>query len=124
MPTEVDPISRKTPDKNWALLQGEMFRLCHARASRAIKSGFYLEAIVLSESLILNRIEAVLSYSAGVSYDRFSVGKALRNVESHEVTVFEETTVWRSRLGEAKLTAIAGIELANRWSKESRKHKL
>lgn len=137
--------------ENWQKIQGEIFRLCYRRAKRAVRSGFYLEGITLSETLILNRIEAVLRDSAGVRFDRFSVGKALRGVESHKIeivdrslvsdtwswvdvrndlshhfsrVVVEEGLVWRLRLRKAREAAELGIQLANRWSKESRNHKI
>jgi hypothetical protein len=137
-------------EKSWNQVQGELFRLSYKRAKRAISSGFYLEAVSLSESLILNRIEVVLRNSAGVSYERFSVGRALNGVESHKIPLFDEGLLqetkiwvqsrnflshhfarvegdlkltWRARLSESKSTAIQGLFLANRWSRESRKHK-
>lgn len=136
--------------KIWNRIQGDLFRLAYNRAKRAIAAGFYLEAVALCESLILNRIEVVLRQSAGVVYDRFSVGKALNGVDSHKVPLFDEelfdeTTswvasrnylshhfarveddsklTWRKRLFVARETAIQGLALANRWSRESRKHK-
>jgi hypothetical protein len=134
----------------WNQVQGALFRLAYKRAQRAIEAGFYLEAVALCESLILNRIEVVLRHSAGVEYDKFSVGKALSNVETHKVPVFDkellaETKIWvkgrnylshhfaqvdtelalswRGRLAMASDSATRGLSLANRWSKESRKHK-
>ena len=136
--------------KSWNQIQGELFRLSYKRAKRAISAGFYLEAVSLSESLILNRIEVVLRHSAGVTFDKFSVGRALNGVESHKIplfddSLFEETKnwvwtrnflshhfarveedlkrTWKKRLIDARVTAIEGLALANRWSRESRKHK-
>lgn len=136
--------------QHWNVVQGALFRLAYRRAQRAIAAGFYLEAVALCESLILNRIEVILRHSAGVEYDKFSVGKALNNVESHKVPVFDkallvETKIWvngrnylshhiaqvdeemvltwRARLAMARQSATRGLSLANRWSRESRKHK-
>lgn len=136
--------------KSWNQIQGDLFRLAYKRAKRAIAAGFYLEAVALCESLILNRLEVVLRQSAGVAYDKFSVGKALNGVESHKIPLFDEELfaatknwvssrnflshhfarvdedlklTWRKRLLDARVTAIEGLALANRWSRESRKHK-
>jgi hypothetical protein len=106
--------------------------------------------VSLEESLILNRLEVILLHSAGVRYEYFSVGKALKNIQSHNVPAMDESLwadcqawvkrrnnlshhfaqvdledglTWRSRISLARETAVEGIALANRCSKESRKHK-
>ena len=134
----------------WNSVQGELFRRSYKRAKRAVAAGYYLEAVSLCESLILNRLEVGLRASGGLEYARYSVGKALNTFESHKLPAFDVTLIedskawsvqrnqlshhftrvdldnfvtWRGRLSNAKLTALAGLELANRWSKESRKHK-
>lgn len=123
----------------------------YKRAKRAITAGYYLEAVTLCESLILNRLEVVLASSGGIEYSKFSVGKALNTLESHKIPVFDETLLddskdwvgvrnsfshhfakvdlpefpsWRTRIAAAGELARSGLELANRWSKESRKHKI
>lgn len=134
----------------WNSVQGDLFRRSYKRAKRAVEAGYYLEAVSLCESLILNRLEVVLRASEGLEFPKYSVGKALNTFESHKLPSFDATLIedskawsakrnqlshhftrvdldnfvtWRGRLSRAKLTALAGLELANRWSKESRKHK-
>jgi hypothetical protein len=134
----------------WNSVQGDLFRRSYKRAKRAVEDGYYLEAVSLCESLILNRLEVVLRASVGLEFPKYSVGKALNTFESHKLPAFDANLIeeskawsvqrnqlshhftrvdldnfvtWRGRLSSAKLTALTGLELANRWSKESRKHK-
>jgi hypothetical protein len=134
----------------WTSVQGDLFRRSYRRAKRAVAAGYYLEAVSLCESLILNRLEVVLRASGGLEFPKYSVGKALNTFESHKLPAFDPNLIeeskawsvqrihlshhftrvdldnfvtWRGRLASAKLTVLTGLELANRWSKESRKHK-
>lgn len=135
---------------SWNKAQGDLFKKSYKRAKRAIKAGFYLEAVSLTESLILNRLEVVLRYSTGQIYDRFSVGKIVTNLKSNKVHAFDETLwddcaawakprgelthkfafvafdeglSWIKRIRLARKLAVDGLALANRCSKEALKHK-
>lgn len=136
---------------DWAKTQGEIFKKAYKRATRAINSGFYLEAVSLAESLILNRLEVILRSSEGIEYDKFSVGKAINTLISHKAVAFDESLWvdcaawsrkrnslshhfarvelggdlnWRGRISFAQEVATEGLKIANRCSLEARKHRL
>jgi hypothetical protein len=130
--------------------KGAVFRLAYKRAQRAIKSGFYLEAIVLAESLIADRLRVIVKSSLQTPVPRPSTGRyasylvdgkvhqfddglweacknwnSKRNDHAHtmgQVSDLEQES-WRRRLAESKLVAQEGIKLANRCSVEAKKHR-
>lgn len=131
--------------------KGELFAICYRRAKRSLELGFYLESVSLCESLIVDRLTQIYRNNEEDSYDRFSVGKAAKNLISHKVTCFDTGLwedcrswsdqrnqlshamaglslggglSWRARLSLAKITAERGLSLVNRASNEARKHKL
>lgn len=139
--------------ENVQMLKGALFAKCFGRAKRAIEDGYYLEAISLSESMIMNRLSVVLNANLEDDFSKFSVGKSANNLISHKVPAFDinlwrdclewskernkishkfadldfieqQTLDWRAKLNGAKLVAVEGLSLANRCSNEARKHKL
>ena len=131
--------------------KGKLFSLGFARAQRAIKSGFYLEAVSLCDSLMVNRIVAILCFNSDEVRNWYSVGDAIKAIRNAKIPQFDETLMeecanwarkrnrfihgmahlpdsgeleWKSRLAQAKITAEAGLRLANRLSEEAKKHRI
>lgn len=131
--------------------KGKLFTLAYKRAIRASKSGFYLEAVSLTDSLIVDRLKSVIRANLEVDTDRMSVGKAASLLIKHDVHDFDAglwqdclswsrkrnhlshgmahlgdggSLNWRRRLKQGHETALEGIKLVNRLSDESRKHKI
>ena len=132
-------------------VKGYLFSKSLNRAKRAMAEGFYLEAIVLIDSLITDRLIAIARYSSEVSLQVKGVNHGLRNLSTAGVNIFdvglvEETLIWgkernaavhgfsklgefedsgwNQRLSKAKISAEVGLKLARRWLAESKKHKL
>ena len=131
--------------------RGALFKAAYKRAQRALKAGFYLEAIVLCESLILDRLSLIHVSNLDLDIRRASAGTLANSLKSNRIHSFDanlwddclawtskrnkhahhlanistdETTKWRNRLIEARRAAEAGFALVNRVSVESRKHKI
>lgn len=121
------------------------------RAKRAVSEGFYLEAIVLVDSLITDRLNVIAHYSAEVKVQVKGVNNGVRNLTNAQVKIFdsgliEETLIWGksrnaavhgfSKLGEyedlgwnqrinkSKCSAEDGLKLAKRWLAEAKKHRI
>lgn len=131
--------------------KGKLFSLGYARAQRAIKAGFYLEAVSLCDSLIVNRLIAILRSNTDDARLRYSVGQAISEIRKLKIPQFDDDLLedceswtkarnrlihgmahlpengsigWKSRLATAKRTGEIGLDLANRLSTEARKHRL
>lgn len=131
--------------------RGAIFRSAYKRAQRAIKAGFYLEAIVLCESLLLDRLSVIHLSNLEMDIRRASAGTLANSLRSAKVECFDEglwqdcldwtskrnkhahhmaniseasPTKWRIRLREARAVAEDGFAIVNRVSIESRKHKI
>lgn len=138
-----------TTEENRA--KGSVFAQAYKRAQRALSSGFYLEAIIICDSLMTDRLRLVMESNHEVPTDRattgsivnFLLGKKVtsfddnlwndilqwsrrRNKQAHEMgNISGESLIpWRTRLAEAKLVAQSGFSLVNRVSKESGRHRL
>lgn len=128
-------------------IRGDIYKSAYKRARRAIVSGFYLEAIVLIESLIADRLESVLAALSDAPVKVRTAGQAARDVRKYgdvmdegllaEVSAwshgrhqwvheFAKVTVqdhlaWRGRLSDARDIALAGFDLATRVTEASRR---
>lgn len=132
-------------------LRGEVFRKAYKRANRAIKAGFYLEAIAICDSLASDRLREILRSNVNYKVGDLSVGQCLSHLKDHKIAAFDddlfvaskdwvqsrnkfmhsmgqltdfESISWLKRLRIAKSVAGEGLKLVNRLSKESRKHSL
>lgn len=65
--------------------KGELIKNALNRVDRAIKSGFYIEAIALLESLIADRIESSIENKTGVNQKVQNLGSLIKNAVSHSV---------------------------------------
>lgn len=118
---------------------------------RAISTGFYLEALVLCDSLITDRIRVISAYSAnspveirGVNNGLLNLGRAgvvlldaglveetrtwgrHRNAAVHgfsKLTDFEGDS-WHRRLMQARAQAQVGLLLSKRWLAETKRHRI
>jgi|LauGreDrversion4_1035100.scaffolds.fasta_scaffold448845_2 hypothetical protein len=121
------------------------------RTKRALAEGFYLEAIVLVDSLITDRLNVIAHYATDVAIEVKGVNNGVRNLTKAQVKIYDselvaETLVWGkernaavhgfSKLGEfedlgwnqrikmAKGSAETGLKLAKRWLAEAKKHRI
>lgn len=131
--------------------KGAIFTKAYKRAKRALDSGFYIESIVICDSLMTDRLRLILISNQEVptgkgttgSIANFLLGQGvscfddglwsdllewsrLRNKHAHEMGNISgmELVQWRLRIAEAKEVAQAGFALVNRVSKEARNHRL
>ncbi len=131
--------------------RGNLFRSAYKRAQRALKAGFYLEAIVLCESLILDRLTLIHLSNLEQDVRRASAGTLANSLKSRQVHSFDinlwddclawtskrnkhahhlanisghESTSWKNRIREARQAAEEGFALVNRVSHEARQHRL
>lgn len=113
-----------------------LFRTAFNRIDRAIKNGFHLEAIVIIESLICDRIESTISIVTHSEIYPETLGPLLsqlrklsvfpeellndldswrkeRNLVMHQMVKItnSDTTNWQSRMKHARLTSLQGKSL-------------
>lgn len=126
--------ARGTPEVN--ALKADLISSAFTRAKRAIKTGFYIEAIAIEESLICDRLEAILARVSKTEVKISTIGKLLGHLKPFEVlpedlsedlrlwqqhrsqaihqivkVTSTESSDWRKRLKFTKLTAIDGLQL-------------
>ncbi len=68
------------------------------RAKRAISAGFYIEAIAIEESLICDRLEAMLSREQRKDIEISTIGRLLRQLAPFDVipeAFVAELTLWQ-----------------------------
>lgn len=132
-------------------LRGALITRALNRAVRAVSAGFYLEALVLCDSLITDRIRVIGAHSSSTPIEIRGVNNGLVNlgragVSLLDATLIEETrdwgkrrnaavhgfsklgefdgTSWKSRLKQSKVQAELGIVLSKRWLAEAKRHRL
>ena len=113
-----------------------LYRKAHRRIKRAIQSGFYIEAIALLESLICDRMEAMLSKLTGGPVPVASLGQLRQQLIPYEVFTSQlneqlkewnksrgeivhqfvkildsEEVSWHRRLAHSKVVAMDGLEI-------------
>lgn len=130
-------------------VRGEVCRRDFNRARRAIEAGFYLEAIALTESMLADRIEAILADLRGSRVQFRTVSEAARDLRSHPeygesellqaVTDWghgrsrlihefakasdQEHPSWRGRLKDAHQVAESGLQLLAEVTSESQRRR-
>lgn len=132
-------------------LKGALITRALNRAERAVSAGFYLEALVLCDSLITDRIRVIGVHSSSTPIEIRGVNNGLVNlgragIALLDTTLIEETrdwgkrrnaavhgfsklaefdgTSWQSRLKQTKVQAEFGIGLAKRWLTEAKRHRI
>lgn len=131
--------------------RAELYRQVGGRMERAIREGFWLEAITLQESMVSDRLESLLESVYGKRMHR-SLGPLLaavrrldgltdddrdllarlgrwkdeRNAALHMMVKFSDDhdTSWSERLAGCREAALAGRQLRNevdRWVRRRRK---
>ena len=142
-----DSLTKTDHNRN----RGTVFALAYKRAQRALAAGFYLETIVICDSLLTDRLRLILLSNHEAAADRATTGSIanfllsqkviafdaslwddildwsrMRNTQAHEMGKISGDTLvpWRTRLTQAKKVAEAGFSLVNRVSKEARRHRL
>ena len=123
--------SKYTPEVGAAKQQ--LYREAHKRLSRAIKNGFHVEAIALTESIMSDRIESAISTITGQVVEIGTLGKLIsafrelhpideefrlelrdwnraRGQVIHQMVKLtdEHQATWRERMTFARHTAIQG----------------
>ena len=131
--------------------KGKIFSKAYRRAKRALDAGFYLETIVLCDSLLTDRLRLILRSNHEVVAARGTTGSIVNFLLSQKVTCFDENlwadilswsrmrnkqahemgaisddnlVSWHRRLPSARHVAEAGFDLVNRVSGEARHHRL
>ena len=127
----------------------QLFKAGYARITSAIASGWYLEAIVLVESLLTDRFESRLTHLTGTNVAFLNLGPLIdlvranetnplltalvagdidswrrrRNAAAHEMLKIEEGTAvpFEDRLGALRLVAQDGVRLLRSYSKLAEK---
>lgn len=128
-------------------VKGEIYQASYKRARRAINTGFYLEAIVLIESMMADRLESVIAKRSSEPIPFRTVGQAAAAVRALDIEfdailldqvsawsrgrsrwVHEFAKVsdedhhgWRARLSDAHEVALAGFDLATRVAAAAKK---
>ena len=77
----------------------KLLKLAHSRISISIKSGFYLEAIALIESVFADRLESAIAYFSEEDVNHLTVNQAvvrfrLLNIEFGDSKLLEEIAAW------------------------------
>ena len=123
--------SKYTPEVGAAKQQ--LYREAHKRLSRAIKNGFHIEAIAITESIMSDRIESAISSITGQVVEIDSLGRLIsmfhlehpiddgfrielrewnraRGQVIHQMVKLtnEHQATWRERMTFARHTAIQG----------------
>ncbi len=131
--------------------RGSLIRFAHARAKQAMKKGFCLEVIALCDSLIGDRLESTMVYSAGSERLFLPLGQLVHKIRKADLSFRDASLLsdceawsrqrnacmhefaklrngynnsWTAKLDHAKQTATGGLELVKRSSLEAKWHKL
>jgi hypothetical protein len=132
--------SKYTPEVGAAKQQ--LYREAHKRLSRAIKNGFHIEAIAITESIMSDRIESAISTITGLGVEIGTLGKLIsafhelhpideefrielrewnraRGQVIHQMVKLtnEHQATWRERMTFARHTAIQGEVLLKKLRK-------
>ena len=113
----------------------------YKRINRANRMGFYIEAIAIEESLICDRLEAILSRKSIQEVEISTIGKLVIKIRENEIldhdfcdeliiwqknrsliihemvkVTSEEPPAWSTRMQFAKKVSFEGLQLLNRLS--------
>jgi hypothetical protein len=137
---------RFTPSAELFQLKGTLIRSAWDRIAYAINKGFHIEAIVILESLISDRIEAAVQSTQPERIKLMDLGKAItqtsiheilddslrvdldlwrrnRNKLTHEMVKLTDDSVstWRERMNYARSVSNEGLRLAKEVDKQTKK---
>jgi hypothetical protein len=131
--------------------KGVLVRRSLSLCKLSIDSGFYLEAIALTDSVISECMNSVFFYSSDATVSIKGLKDGIRKLQSLNIAILDETlnadtltwgkhrnsaihgftklsefdgADWDSRRLQVKLRAEEGYILARRWLRESAKHKI
>lgn len=131
--------------------KGILVRRSLSLCKLSIESGFYLEAIALTDSVISECMNSIFFYSADAPIRLRGINDGIRKINSLNLDLLDDTLStdtlawgkhrnaaihgftklsefegadWDSRRLQVKLRAEDGYKLARRWLKESAKHKI
>lgn len=131
--------------------KGVLVRRSLSLCKLSIDSGFYLEAIALTDSVISECMNSVFFYSSDAPVRIKGINDGIRKLQSLNIEILDETLSadtlswgkhrnsaihgftklsefdgadWDSRRLQVKLRAQEGYKLARRWLRESAKHKI
>lgn len=117
----------------------------------SIDSGFYLEAIVLTDSVVSECINTIFFYSSDAPVRIKGINDGVRKIQHLEITILDDSlgvdtlswgkqrnaaihgftklsefngADWDSRRAQVKVQAQEGYKLATRWLREATKHKI
>ena len=132
--------AKSSPEIN--RLKSELISSAYKRAQRAIRSGFYIEAIAIEESLICDRLEAILSRVSQAEVKISTIGRLVDTLKPYNALPLElteelrvwqkhrsqtihqivkvtnaESSDWLSRLRFARTTAVDGLQLFHKLKK-------
>lgn len=133
---------RSSSSYRTARAKQELYRQAHERLERAIKRGSHIEAVVLIESLMSDRLESALTQIKGKPVNVSTLGMLLREFQKH-VEIDDEfraamwawnksrglvvhemvkltneiESSWEERIAYARTTARAGKELLRQLRK-------
>lgn len=85
-------------------VKAKLIALAYRRVNRAIKAGFYVEAIALEESLICDRLEAILTRELNQPVELSTIGKLIKKLSPLEVVpveLLEELLTWQKLRSQA-----------------------
>jgi len=106
----------KTPGSAIGIARYKIYKNGIGRIQNAIKSGYYLEAITLCESLIADRLESRLKYlTGGDKYSFKTLGDIQKGIKKYETDselrsiINSEVNKWRQKRNDA-LHAIGKLE--------------
>ena len=133
------------------IAKGALVRKSMSLCKESIESGFYLEAIALTDSIVLECINRVAFYSSDKQAQLRGVNDGIRKLAEWNVVILDESLAqetlewgkhrnaaihgfiklsafdgvdWDSRRKVVELQAKVGYKLARRWLREATKHKI
>lgn len=132
-------------------IKGHLITKSLQRAKRALEEGFYLEAIVLVDSLITDRVNVIGHFSSDAAVQVKGVNNGVRNLNKAKVQLLDHSLVaetlvwgkernasvhgfsklgefeelgWNQRISKSRGVAERGLKLAIRWLAEAKKHRI
>lgn len=136
---------------NASIAKGKLIRQSLSHCKLAVKEGFYLEAISLSDSLISECINRIQFFSSDSNFNIKGINDGVRKIQAHGIELLDESLGsdtlywgrtrnsaihgftklnefegldWESRRDIIHRQAKQGLALAKRWLSEASKHKI
>lgn len=131
--------------------KGLLIRRALSKAKLASKSGFHLEVIALSDSIISECINRIQFFSSEKNFTIKGIKDGCNKLKDHKVTMFDELLIaetsawgdnrnaaihgftklneyegasWEERTLQVENQAGQGLTLVRRWLREAPKHKI